>query len=83
MTTSSLSDIAPVLSTPDFIVRPLVPVSLALQTQEQNDSNKIENKSHFESKESIDDWLQNLTEKRAQNATEMGKNGRRHQKRHR
>ena len=78
--TSSLSDIAPVLSTPDFIVRPLVPVSLALQTQSNEGGN---NKSTIETQESIDDWLQNLTEKSAQNAAEMGKNGRRHHKRHR
>ena len=79
--TSSLSDIAPVLSTPDFIVRPLVPVSLALQTQ--NNGNISKKGNTIETQESIDDWLQNLTEKSAQNAAELGKNGRRHHKRHR
>ena len=80
MTTTSLSDIAPVLSTPEFIVRPIVPFSLALQSECQN---KGKNNNETETPESIDNWLKNLTEKSAQNSAGLGKNGRRHHKRHR
>ena len=81
MTTTSLSDIAPVLSTPEFIVRPIVPFSLALQSECQNKGSK--NNNETETPESIDNWLKNLTEKSAQNSAGLGKNGRRHHKRHR
>ena len=76
--TNSLPDIAPVLSTPDFIVRPIVPFSLALQSnQETIKSNETD------TPENIDNWLKNLTEKSTQNSVDLGKNGRRQHKRHR
>ena len=48
------SDIAPVLSTPDFVVRPLVPVSIAFQQQTTEPP---------QTQESIEEWLKGLTER--------------------
>ena len=80
--TTSFSDIVPVLSTPEFVVRPLVPVSFELQQNQQKPEKTPEIKETLKNNESIDDWLKNLTEKSVQSAG-LCRNGRRHHKRHR
>ena len=80
--TTSFSDIVPVLSTPEFVVRPLVPVSFELQQNQQRPEKTPEIKETLKNNESIDDWLKNLTEKSVQSAG-LCRNGRRHHKRHR
>ncbi len=86
--TNSLSDIAPVLSTPDFVLRPLVPVSLDLRAQEDTTATTASSKSFtLDTPESIEEWLQDLTERSGQNnGPENGnssRKGRRLHKRHR
>ena len=77
MTTNSLSaDIPPVLSTPDFIIRPLVSVSFALTTPTD---------PALESREKIEEWLKNLTEKSSSTSASdtQSRRGRKAHKRHR
>ena len=73
MTMDPLSDMTPLLSTPDFVVRPLVPISLALPASVAQDP------APDTAPESIEDWLESLTERNGY----QGKTGRKLHKRHR
>ena len=82
--TNSLSQIDPVLSTPEFVLRPLVPVTLALNVS-TNVSEKVSNTSSIDTNtpQGIEEWIKDLTERSEHYAAlhPHAKNGRKLHKR--
>ena len=84
------NNITPLLTTPHFIVTPLVPVSLAWSSLPGTStitttatSSNSEKKSLLEEPiENIEEWLEKLSEKSLEHSRK-GNNGRRQHKRHR
>lgn len=87
------NNITPLLTTPHFIVTPLVPVSLAWSSLPHQSgtstytttatSSNSEKKSVIEEPiENIEEWLEKLSEKSLEHSRK-GNNGRRQHKRHR